>query len=225
MPRAAALLPIFLLATPLPRVASAEVHRCEMPSGGTAYTDRRCDELGAVERVPSAAEPQSRFYRSTCSRTLRDLAYELSAAIEAHDVNRLAGVYHWAGMSTSQGYATMRRLQAIVDRPLVDLQPMYPRSLDADMYPQQASSRPPIGLRLAQVSKNGSTPVDTVLGLRKNLDCWWVAEGGSRVPAARKPSRPPADSSSEPEPAAGDTPPDAGPNPSAPVDNPAAPID
>lgn len=153
-----------------------------------------------------------RTYRATCSRTLRDLAYELSASIEAHDVNRLAGIYHWTGMSTRQGYATMSRLQALVDRPLVDLQPMYPRSLQADLYPQAAASRPPTGLRLSQVSKNGSTPIGTVLGLRRNLDCWWVVEGGSRSSTlATRPARPP-------DPPAADDGADAGSDAATPVD-------
>ena len=207
MPRVVALLVLLTLIL-LPHATVAVVHRCALPSGGTAYTDRKCEELGAVERAPSAAQsqPQLRSTRTTCSRTLRDLAYELSAAIEAHDVNRLAGVYHWAGLSTRQGYATMSRLQAIADRPLVDLQPMYPRSLDADFYPQAAASRPPTGLRLSQVSKNGSTPIDTVLGLRRHLDCWWVSDGRfptrSASPIDAKRARAPADAEPPPAPLA-----------------------
>ncbi|GAB2523686.1 hypothetical protein [Lysobacter humi (ex Lee et al. 2017)] len=161
--------------------AVAQVRRCALADGTTVYTDRRCDSLGAVEQKPSApGAAQLRNHRAACPRTLRDLAFEVSAAIESKDVNRLAAVYHWPGMSTSQGYAQMARLQAIVDRPLVDLQPIYAGQSADEPYPPIEVRRAPIGLRVEQVSRGGSTPVRAVLGLRKHLDCWWVTEGGLR---------------------------------------------
>ena len=165
-------------------VARAEVHRCSTPDGGSVYTDKRCSDIGAIDRLPRAqAGPAgaSRLYRSSCSRTLRDLVYELTTAIDSRDVNRLAGVYDWSGMSTSSAYAVMDRLDAIAQRPLVDVTPVVPQVAEADgnlvdgeYYPQVALRRAPVGLRLEQTLGKSATPSRTVFGLRRHLDCWWV---------------------------------------------------
>jgi hypothetical protein len=185
------LLPV-LLAAPLPSLA--QVHRCALADGGTVFTDRRCELIGGTERTATTASAaQLRSYRPACPRTLRDLAFEVSSAVESHDVNRLAGVYLWTGMRTREGYALMNRLQSVVDRPLVDLQPIWPGA-DDEPYPTTVPTRPPIGLRLEQTSKNGSTPMRAVFGLRKHLDCWWIVEGGGHARTAATPAP-------EPEPA------------------------
>lgn len=178
MPRSIpGLLLLSLLA--LPAATPAQVRRCALADGTTVFTDRRCDAIGARERVPPApGGPQLRSYRPACPRTLRDLAYEITAAVEAHDVNRLAGVYLWSGYGTREGYALMERLQAVVDRPLVDLQPVYPGAAD-EPYPTTVPTRPPVALRLEQTSPRGGTPIRAVFGLRKSLDCWWIVEGGA----------------------------------------------
>jgi hypothetical protein len=181
MPLPRRLLPIvLLLICALPMHATAQVHRCALPDGTTVFTDQRCDVLGGAERAsPAATTPQLRSYRPACPRTLRDLAFEVSSAVEAHDVNRLATVYLWNGMGTREGYALMDRLQAIVDRPLVDLQPVWPGTSD-DPYPTAVPKGPPVALRLEQTSARGSTPMHAQFGLRKHLECWWIVEGGAR---------------------------------------------
>ena len=170
---------LLALATLAPSpVARAVVHRCSLPDGTTSYTDRRCSDIGAVERVPDRASPAARLYRSACSRTLQDLVLELSTAIDTRDVNRAAGLYHWVGLSSATAYAAMNRLQVIVDRPLVDVTAVYPDAggtgPDADYYPQTTTRRTPSALRLEQTLANGSTPSHTILGLRRYLGCWWV---------------------------------------------------
>lgn len=187
MPRARviALAAASLLAPMLPlQPAAAQVRRCELPTGATVYTDRRCDAIGAVERQQATGRAQLRPHRAGCPRNLRDLAFEVSAAIESRDVNRLASVYHWSGLSTRQGYEVMQRLQAIVDRPLVDLQAVYPGGGDEADYAPYPPRRAPVALRVEQVSRNGSTPIRATLGLRRHLDCWWVSLGGG-APAPR----------------------------------------
>jgi hypothetical protein len=164
--------------------ARAEVHRCTTPDGDSVYTDKRCADIGAIERLSQAApDPAgaSRLYRSDCSRTLQDLIYELTAAIDSRDVNRLAGVYDWNGMSSSGAFKVMDRLDAIAQRPLVDVVPVVPRPPDADgmladgeYYPQSTVRRAPVGLRLEQTLGNSATPSRTVLGLSRRMGCWWV---------------------------------------------------
>ena len=111
-----------------------------------------------------------------CARNLLDLVYELTAAMDSHDVNRVAGLYHWVGMSSSGAVSVMDRLDMIAQRPLVDIVPVYPASAqgEGDYYPQATVRRAPIGLRLEQTLSNGSTPSRTMLGLRRYLGCWWV---------------------------------------------------
>lgn len=185
-----------LLGAPLlmPACADAQtagVQRCITPSGQTVYSDKRCEELGAVQRVPDTTRADAQggsYYRRGCSRTLSDLVYQITAAIDARDVNRLAGLYLWNGVSDASANRILDRMEAIVERPLVDIRPMHPAPppltnpdgsiADANTdgyYPQTAPpGTRPIGLRLEQTLRNGSTPASTVLGLRRSYNCFWI---------------------------------------------------
>jgi hypothetical protein len=113
-----------LSAPPAPAQTSP-LNRCVDANGDTIYTDRRCDEIGAQARSirsPTGATLSTR--RMACARTLRDLVHEISAAIDQRDVNRLGAVYHWVGHDDASGARIYDRLQAIVDRPLVDIAPL-----------------------------------------------------------------------------------------------------
>jgi hypothetical protein len=192
-----------------PGIARAQqaLNRCNGPGGNLIYTDRPCDTIGATERLPrSAVAGAYGLRRGGCARNLQDLVYEITAAIDNRDVNRLGAVYHWVGQSTESGDRILDRLQAIVDRPLVDIVPLrgvatepaaapetapvvpplaapttiaLPTDTDAATGeaappPRRVIRRPPVGLRLEQTSGKGSTPSQTVFGLRRYLDCWWV---------------------------------------------------
>lgn len=201
--RIAALLLLAMLAWwSWPRDADAQIRRCTTPSGDTLYTDKDCAAIGAVERVPrgtpSAGLGGTR--RVGCARTLRDLTHEVTMAIDARDVNRLGAVYHWVGMDAGSGDRVLDRLQVIVDRPLIDIVPVHARRADPaptppdrdnapvgaagaeaaatapdpELYPQTAVRRAPVGLRLVQAIGKSSGNVQTTLGLRRHLDCWWI---------------------------------------------------
>ncbi len=155
----------------------AQVRRCVSPEGATIYTDRRCDDIGAIEQAPSAALPGRALLRTGCARTLQDLQFEVTMAITSGDANRLLGVYHWAGMSSAQAYAVVPRLAAIAQRPLVDVVPVMPRGpdgSDGDYYPQTTVSQAPVALRIEQTLANGSTPARAVFGLHRYFGCWWL---------------------------------------------------
>jgi hypothetical protein len=86
--------------------------------------------ISASSPAPAPAAAPGAFapdYRSGCIRNLREFAYALSSAVESGDVNRLAALYRWQGLSTRQGYDTMARLQEIVARPLLEVTPVYPQ--------------------------------------------------------------------------------------------------
>lgn len=208
MPRFARFLVLFLLLLPwlCPQHASAQVRRCVTPDGRAIFTDRACTDIGAVERVPrsEASVGGSRTYRGGCARNLQDLVFEMTTAIDTHDANRLASLYHWAGMSGRTGYAIWSRLDAIANRPLIDIAPVMPTTpetepttsvdgdvqgvdthapiahtnnaatIDGDLYPQTTVRRTPIGLRVEQTLGKSGTPSRTVFGLTRHFGCWWI---------------------------------------------------
>src|SRR5690554_3616665 len=108
-----ACLPVAVLlaaaALALPQAARAQVYRCTAPDGTSIYTDRECSELGAVERLPRdrGSSPTKLRYRGGCARSIHQLIREMTAAIDSRDVNRLAAVYHWPGISHRTGYRLM----------------------------------------------------------------------------------------------------------------------
>jgi Domain of unknown function (DUF4124) len=105
-----------------PETAAAQVNRCTTNSGATVYTDRPCSAIGASERLPRGAAPSGTGARRVgCARNLQDLIYEITSAVDQRDVNRIGAVYHWVGMNAVGGNRVLDRLQAIVDRPLVDI--------------------------------------------------------------------------------------------------------
>lgn len=179
------------LAGHMPRAAAQEVQRCTTMTGETVFTDKNCEDVGAMDRLPTpateAAASTGHLYRGGCSRTLSDLVSQISAAIDAQDVNRLAGVYQWAGISDAAANRILDRLDAVVQRPLVDIAPVRPApapivdqagnvvDMNADgYYPQTAQQPRPVGLRIVQTLKNSATPSETVFGLRRSYGCFWI---------------------------------------------------
>jgi len=196
---------LLLLAQPVaPARAQATVNRCTGPDGQTVFSDRRCEDLGSVSRMPPAAlrDGETGLYRYGCPRRLSELVGLLRAAIEAHDVNRLSSLYLWGELSDPGANRVLTELEAISARPLVDIAPVYPEleepapvAAASDAVPVSASQsqdnsaadavaaagtgmavRPrPWGLRLEQVLANGSTPSRTVLRLRRQYNCFWIS--------------------------------------------------
>ena len=158
--------------------------------GDTVYTDKNCEDIGAMDRLPAGTTGPSAtgaLYRGGCSRTLSDLVAQVSMAITAGDVNRLAGVYHWSSVSDAAALRILDQLDAVVQRPLVDIVPVRPAPapiLDAEgaivdpnqdgYYPATAKRSRPVGLRIVQTLKNGTTPSNTTFGLRRAYNCFWI---------------------------------------------------
>ena len=126
-----------LAACPAP---AQSVQRCIGADGQPVYTDRRCDAIGAVQRVPpAAAAGAARWTRQDCPRRLSELVGEIGAAIQSHDVNRLSAIHDWRGVPAAAATSLFDRLEAMVGRPLVDIAPVYaqtqapPAQLAADV--------------------------------------------------------------------------------------------
>lgn len=160
--------------------ARAGIRHCVMPGGSVVYTDSSCAALGAVEVVrPARDRPATtRVYHGRCASTLADLLFEVTSALDARDVNRLAAHYHWPGLSGRAANATMDRLEAIALRPLLDLRVdtvdvTRPPPPDDPFAAPDVDVRP-AGLRLEQLREDGRAQVTTVLALRRHIGCWWL---------------------------------------------------
>lgn len=192
MPRALVLATLMCACALVPVPASPQVRRCTAADGSLVFTDRKCEDLGAQERLPPPAEggsildglrPTARF---SCQRNVQDLSYALGSALQSGDANQVAGLYDWAGMSSSTAYRVMDRLDLIARRQVVDVQPVYAGGtneygdaivqFDADgRVVPVAPQRPRLmGLRVEQTLANGSTPSRTTFGLRQRMGCWWI---------------------------------------------------
>lgn len=126
-------LPIAALLSATPVAASAApVQRCVTAEGRTVFTDRRCEDIGAVSRIPvpgsraGSTGATRRGYAGGCPRTLSALVGEIGGAVQAGDVNRLSSIYDWSGTSDAAARRILDRLEAVVERPLVDIAPVMP---------------------------------------------------------------------------------------------------
>jgi len=117
-------------------------------------------------------------YHGACARSLPDLVYELTSAIDSGDVNRLATHYHWPGLGGAAANATMDRLDAMAARPLLDLR-LTTRDIEGPPPPDDPFGLPdirmvPTGIRVEQLTGDGGAPVTHHLSLHRHLGCWWV---------------------------------------------------
>ncbi|RZA14213.1 MAG: DUF4124 domain-containing protein [Lysobacteraceae bacterium] len=192
MPRSVLLIVLVLASLYMvPGASDAQVRRCNAADGTLVFTDRKCSDIGASERIPPVVAAGvggslQLFGRAPCARTLQDLSYALGSAIQSGDANQVSGLYDWAGMSTANAYRVMDRLEAIARRPLVDVQPIQAGGGDSgeDMirFDDEGHVVPPaprrsrtVGLRVEQTLANGSTPSHVTFGLRQRMGCWWVS--------------------------------------------------
>lgn len=177
---------LLLAGTGLPLTAAAQVKRCSTQDGGLVYTDRKCEDIGARERLPPPVTTSGGAYlrRNVCARSIQDLSHSLSSAIQSGDANRIAGLFDWAGMGTTAANRVMDRLELIASRTLVDVQPVFAGSAppdddvatfdpDTGQLLQRAAPRL-AGLRAEQIQANGHTPSQATFWLRQRMGCWWL---------------------------------------------------
>ena len=131
--------------------------KCVGPDGVPIFTDRRCGDFGATPRLVlpplgagGAVAPGAPLRVRTCARNQSMLLDGVRAALESHDANRLADYYHWTGMSSTQGYKLMERLDAFSARPVVDVRLVRearPEEEELDLYSDRFDPLlPPPGL-------------------------------------------------------------------------------
>jgi hypothetical protein len=193
--RSVVLLLLVSFALCCPSVATAQaqrVNRCTNAQGQTVFTDRSCDALGATARMPASAASvgNTGIYRAGCARRLSELTGQIRDAVSLQDVNRLSSIYLWGNVSNATANQIIGRLESVVQRPLIDIAPVYPSTddvppplppnpdaslVEAVEAAVPAAGRPrPIGLRLEQTLGSTATPARTVFGLRRQYGCFWI---------------------------------------------------
>lgn len=175
-----------------PAVHAQQINRCTDAQGRTVYGDQSCETMGARARLPADTRPagSSGLYRDSCARRLSEVVTQIRSAVAARDANHLSGIYLWNGLSNASAARVMDRLDAIVQRPLVDIAPVYPDDPvlepvdapgpDAHSGPIFITNMPatpprPVALRLEQTLGNGHVPVRTVLNLQRRYNCFWIS--------------------------------------------------
>lgn len=188
LPLAALLASVLLITAACPLIATAAVVRCQLPDGSTLYTDRRCSDLGATLQLtfPDAdahtgarAITRTGIYRRGCARDLPELMLRISSAIDNHDTNLLAGVYHWAGISGRRSKTVMERLDRVAQHSLLGVVPVMPGAASNPSVDDHQSfdghpDRAAVALRIEQTLDNGITPSNTVFGLHRYFGCLWI---------------------------------------------------
>jgi hypothetical protein len=179
--------------------SAQDMHRCQRADGSVVYTDRLCEPKQTEKPAAALSEPQvpqaSRSGRtglpppSSCSKGPDDLLYSVRSAIDMKDVNQLVKSYHWLGVSQDQSESLLGRLDAMADRPLLDVQLLYPEletqtlpdSSESELYDagdystREPTRTLPHALKVMQYRSNtGTETVSTVFRLQRHYQCWWI---------------------------------------------------
>ncbi|HET9484584.1 MAG TPA: hypothetical protein VFO79_11560 [Xanthomonadales bacterium] len=118
--------------------ASAAIHECSVPGGTPTFTDQPCAGLGKVYKlssgdierkrpgrsvIPSVAREneRSRFGVGCAARSPQSLVSAVKVALQSGNVNELAGLYDWNGMSRPRAMEQMNRLTKIAQRAPLDV--------------------------------------------------------------------------------------------------------
>ncbi len=197
-------LPLLLLTLLSPAIAApGAVRRCVAADGSMIWTDRPCALLDASEetpepQAPATAEPEMDEGKAApatdekdppplssyglanqdCARTPEQLRTMLEAILASHDLNALAGLYHWPGMGKWSARAVMDRLERLLAVSAGTVEPVYPEAAFVVFNPQAWPDLPPedpIALRFPETSGDSPSPVyASELRVIRNAGCWWL---------------------------------------------------
>jgi len=158
------------------RANPGDLNRCVGPDGRSIYTDKPCDEVGAivkpaVAKDPGASEKPFHVHVHDCARTLAELRDGLHAALVARDVNKATGFYHWPGVGNAGADGVFRRFDAIVARPILSVDLVRSHAVTDDDGNAIAGAG---ALVIVQGRGDDASALRTELGLVRNMGCWWV---------------------------------------------------
>lgn len=179
--------------------AQTRVQRCISAEGTPVFTDRRCEQLGAHESMgpeqpiltesedpaadPFPAEPVPEAYgpvSQDCARTPTQLRDTVERQLREHDINGLAGLYHWPGTGQWSARTVMDRLETLAAHSDGPAELHYPESAFVVFNPEAWPDLPPedpIGLRVPlHASDPDAAPPWSEIELRtiRHAGCWWL---------------------------------------------------
>lgn len=150
----------------------AGIYRCIGEGDVPVFSDRTCNALGLSERrneedLPAPhVLPSMPSAPSDCPRQVDVLKDWVRVALEAGDLNQLAGLYLWTDIHTDTADLLMSELEAITSRRLVMIEL---ESLDVD------GQAPPGRLWLTQYrAADPGRSIRTSFSLVMNSGCWWL---------------------------------------------------
>ncbi|WP_313643058.1 DUF4124 domain-containing protein [Stenotrophomonas sp.] len=190
-----------------PAAQAQKINRCTNAQGQTVYGDKPCEAMGARARLLPAprATGSAGLYRDSCARRLSEVVGLIQSASDARDPNLLSSIYLWTGLSNAAATRVMDRLDEIVQRPLLDIAPVFPEpppyepeptlpftytdgtpvepgaasTGEASEYAPAPSApyapRRPVALRLEQTLPRSNTPTRTIFHLRRQYNCFWIS--------------------------------------------------
>lgn len=166
------------LAAPVVSARDAPVYHCIGANGEPVFSGQPCSALQLPSSSTGAAAPETPVAPQThgfCAADAEELRARATAAINAHDANRLAALFLWEGMDGATALAHLRGLAAVVDGPVLGLQ-----IENATPAPTGSTPTPPADgatallIRRASDPWNAVSPEETRYPLVQRDGCWWL---------------------------------------------------
>jgi hypothetical protein len=168
-----------------------DVRRCLQSDGTVVITDGVC----ATDAIEKARVPEPALHTPglpkragiatppACNAQIEDLQYSVRTAIDMRDINQLAKHYHWPGVSDAQAEQIMNRLERLVLKPVLDIQPLFAQArpepdfdyVSPDEIANAQSAQAPYGLKITQYQSNANdTLQSSTFRLQRHFNCWWI---------------------------------------------------
>ncbi|HEX7112016.1 MAG TPA: DUF4124 domain-containing protein [Mizugakiibacter sp.] len=166
------------LAAPAAPAQDTPVYHCIGANGEPVFSGQPCSALQLPSSSTSAATPEAPVAPQAhgfCAADAEELRARATAAINAHDANRLAALFLWEGMDGAAALARLRELAAVVDGPVLGLQ-----LEGAAPASNGSTAAPPTGgtaallIRRASDPWNAASPEETRYPLVQRDGCWWL---------------------------------------------------
>lgn len=165
-------------------LAHAQIYRCVGVHGEPVFSGQPCG--GAlIQSGRDAFTGQAGIFGDVCPATPGALRGAINDAFQAHDVNLLAGLILWRGVSQSSARATLRSLSDWLEQPLAGIATASatgPPYVESNPVPAYTTNGPavvvappppsmPIGFRISTGGGNGSS---RYFGVTEFGGCWWL---------------------------------------------------
>lgn len=161
------------------------INRCQDKGGKIIYTDKKCEDINAVQQDPPKAVGNIGYGGvRTCARTQDDLLWDLRSALETGDINRASGLFLWNGNDTSQANKRLDQLNQVSYQSLISVDLLFPEAEDTQVQFDQDGNiietrprRPPVpyGIRVDFYRNKKQTDIGSFrFGIEKHMQCYWV---------------------------------------------------